>query len=225
MAPRTEHQELEQWPDIGDLPTVESIQERINERYDLMFHYDKNKTRHPYVCTICNEFIQCLEDLHWLTIKDLQKRRELLLWNIIQGNDESNDQNDQNAPQELQNSYVFNDIDGYLSDEERNWMKGIALSPRGVIGKKSNHHLSKHGFSCCNSCHFSLSAGRTPAKAIANSFYVGHAPACLKELTPVELALISPVKGYGYCFLYIGGAQMKLQGTLTFMRVKERATT
>jgi hypothetical protein len=39
------------------------------------------------------------------------------------------------------------------------------------------------------------------------------------ELTAVELALITPVKGYGYCFSYIGGAQMNLKGKMMFMKV------
>ena len=50
---------------------------------------------------------------------------------------------------------------------------------------------------------------------------MGHAPKELQDLMPFELALISPVRGYGYCFSYIGGANMNLKGTMTFMHVDE----
>jgi len=214
MAPTEEE---EDWGDIGMLPPLKTLQERINNRYDSLFHYDRNGNRHPFVCTVCNEFILCIEDLTWLPVAQLQKRSDLLRWNII------NVDSHRDAPRELQETYVFNDADNQLSNKA--WMRGMALSPRGVLGRKSKHHSAKLGFSCCNSCKNALSAGCTPFNAIVNRNYVGHAPECLKELSPVELALISPVKGYGYCFSYTGGAQKKLQGTMSFMRVQERATT
>jgi hypothetical protein len=58
--------------------------------------------------------------------------------------------------------------------------------------------------------------------ASVNQNAVGNAPVCLIELTEVELAFITPVQGYGYCFSYVGGKQRKLKGTMTFMRVEER---
>jgi hypothetical protein len=54
-----------------------------------------------------------------------------------------------------------------------------------------------------------------------NRNFVGHAPECLTSLLEVELAFISPVKGYGYCFSWVGGAQKRLGGNLTFMQVTE----
>ena len=42
------------------------------------------------------------------------------------------------------------------------------------------------------------------------------------DLTEVELALLSPVRGYGFCFTWIGGRQRSLKGTMTFMRVEKR---
>ena len=35
---------------LGELPTVEDVQERCNKRFDELFHYDKKGERHPYVC-------------------------------------------------------------------------------------------------------------------------------------------------------------------------------
>ena len=211
--------EYDDFGDIGKLPPIKTLQDRINSRYDALFHYDKEGNRLPLVCTVCNEFILFLEDLVWLPIKELEQRSCLLRWDIIISDPE------RNAKKELQDSYVFNDTDKLLDGYDTAWMKGSAVSPRGGLGKKSKHHLAKLGFSCCNSCKTSLSGNCTPMNAIANRHYVGHAPSCLKELTAVELALLSPVQGYGYCFSYAGGAQKKLKGTMTFMRVQERATT
>lgn len=203
---------VEEWGELGELPPVEAIQQAINTRYDAMFHYDHNEKRHAYVCTICNEFILCHEDLVWLQFETLKECRELLVWERLAANAKP-------VPQGLRDAYVFNDIDGHFRDAD--WIQGMALSPRGVTGKKSQHGNSKLGVSCCATCKNCLSNGVTPFNAIVNSHYVGHAPPCLRELTPVELALISPIKGYGYCFSYAGGTQKKLKGSMTFMRVKE----
>jgi hypothetical protein len=91
---------------------------------------------------------------------------------------------------------VFTDIDRRISDP--GWLKGLCLSPRGVIGRKKDINRSPYGFSCCNQCKTSIRANFIPFYAIVNRNYVGHAAECLKELREVEVAFISPVRGYGY---------------------------
>ena len=97
----------------------------------------------------------------------------------------------------------------------------MGLSPRGIVKEGSRPNASGV-FSCCHECGRSLRGKRTPHFAIVNRNHIGCAPPCLAELTEVELALITPVKGYGYCFTFQGGAQKNLKGTMTFMRVEER---
>jgi hypothetical protein len=117
------------------------------------------------------------------------------------------------------NAFKFTDRDNRILP--RKLLDGLCFSPRGVIDQKSNK--SHWGLSSCNKCKHAISQNCVPYYAIVYNNYVGHAPACLTDLTEVELAFITPVKGYGYCFSWTGGAQKVLKGSLTFMRVKERS--
>jgi len=56
-------------------------------------------------------------------------------------------------------------------------------------------------------------------RAIANGYFMGTPPSCLTELNDVELALLTPVKTFGYVFSYTGGKNMKLKGSLSYYRV------
>lgn len=206
--------ETEAYGELGELPSSDIIQDRINKRYDELFHYDKNGKRHAYVCTVCNEIIPALEDLVWLSVENLKKNANCLRWEHVRKVPMSP------APKGVQEQYVFNDIDGLLPGGASAWMKGLGLSPRGVLGRKTSK--SRFGFSCCSACNSTVKNNKTPYNAIVNGNYVGCAPKELTDLTAVELALLSPVKGYGYCFSCGGGKQMQLKGTMTFMRVDKR---
>ena len=59
-----------------------------------------------------------------------------------------------------------------------------------------------------------------PRYAIANNYCFGTPPTCLLELTDIELALLTPVKTYGYCFCYTGGVQKQLKGSLSYYKIK-----
>ena len=96
------------------------------------------------------------------------------------------------------------------------------MSPRGTIGKKNNHHRSKLGFSSCSTCKLAIEGKYTPFYSIVNRNYVGCTPPCLEDFTEVELSMITPVHGYGYCHTYTGGKMKNLKGTMSFLRVKER---
>jgi hypothetical protein len=63
---------------LGQLPTVEDVQHRINESFDqLLFHYDLHGNPHAIVCTFCDEYITCRENTSYLTIEELKKNRHL----------------------------------------------------------------------------------------------------------------------------------------------------
>ena len=188
---------------LGTLPSVEDVQERCNKAFDALFHIDKQGERHPYVCTFCDEFIMCAQEKNFYPIDTLKKRRKLFEWTTYL------DANEIASIQPLVQAYKFNDRDRNVTGD---WLKGLCLSPRGVIDRKSSGQGggAKLGFSCCNKCKHAVQNDYTPFNAIINKNYVGHAPDCLKELTEVELAFVTPVKGYGYCFHWAGGAQKKL---------------
>ena len=42
----------------------------------------------------------------------------------------------------------------------------------------------------------------------------------MTSLTDIELAMITPVKTFGYCFSYTGGIQKQLRGSLSYYKVK-----
>ena len=203
----------EEWEEFGNLPSVESIQAAINKRYDNLFYYDKRGERHSYICSVCDEYIMHENDREWMKLSELDKKRHLLSWSAIEpvlGK----------VPDTLKEKYTIIDFDNLVEDAA--FFKGLALSPRGLVGKKNDHHSSKVGICVCRSCYSCLSADYVPLYAVVNNNAVGHAPKCLTDLTPVELCLLTPVKGYGYVFSYGGGKQKNLKGTMTFMRVEER---
>jgi hypothetical protein len=75
--------ELEEWGELGQLPSVEAIQERINTRFDKLFHYDKDGGRHAHVCCVCKKFIAHMDDLTWFSIDELKKNQYLLDWDKV----------------------------------------------------------------------------------------------------------------------------------------------
>jgi hypothetical protein len=59
---------------LGELPTVEDVQERCNKRFDELFHYDTKGERHAYVCCFCDEFILCAQERNFYGISELKKK-------------------------------------------------------------------------------------------------------------------------------------------------------
>ncbi|CAB9530415.1 hypothetical protein SEMRO_2869_G339060.1 [Seminavis robusta] len=201
----------EDYGPIGVLPSVQSVQERINSRYDELIHVDAKGKYVPYVCLVCDEFIMHRDELLWYRLTDLFKCKHVLEWNAVMHEHER-------IPA-VEENFRFVDHDDAVKDPS--WLHRMGLSPRGIV-KKGNRPNASGVFSCCERCSSALNKKRTPHFAIVNRNHIGSAPACLKELTPVELAMITPVEGYGYCFTFSGGAQRNLKGTMTFMRVQPR---
>ena len=196
-------------PFLKDLPTLQEIQERVDQRFDELFTRT-NDGFCPVVCGVCDEFIRHRDDICLLTEKKLKKCHGLLKWtstcSIL-------------PDQGIVDEYKFKGQ--WWNGDPPSYLLELALSPRSVVYQKGNR--KERGIACCLSCHGSLMRKKLPFYAIVNNNYVGCAPACLRDLTEVELAFLTPCSSYGYCFSYTGGKQMQLKGTLAFMRVKERA--
>jgi len=197
---------------LSHLPYVVDIQQRVNERYENLFREDSLGTKRALVCSFCDEFIFHEKDLNWIKIEDVKNKRRLFAWE------------EHVKPylriDALEESFTFLDQHRALGD--RSFLKGLALSPRGVIGRNGNHHRTKWGFSGCSKCKWAIENGFTPLYAIVNQNFIGCPPPELTDLSEVERAIITPVHGYGYCFNYSGGGMMSLKGTMTFMRIEER---
>ena len=214
-----DYHQYDDLPTVGFCAKVTTVQERINDRYDALFHWDKNGNARTHVCTFCDELILHQDDVKWLPIETLAKPkcRECLEWSSIIKHEAAR------IP-EVEQEYTYTDNDNLIPTRLKPFLMGLALSPRGIVGKPSNHGNSKISFSCCLTCHNHLKVKEpsTPFYAIVNNNFIGCAPSVLTDLTEVELALIQPVMKHGYCFTYSGGRVTNLKGVMSFFRVEER---
>ena len=162
----------------------------------------------PYVCLICDEFLNP-NQIQVLSVDLLHRKQSLLKpssWNEVSF--------------ELTECYKFQPS----SNAERrivrknSWLQHLLLSPRACYFEVSEQH-TKPGFSVCHCCKTNLEQDCMPKYAIANNYCVGTPPQCLLELTEIELALLTPVKTYGYCFSYTGGIQKELKGSLSYYKI------
>ena len=201
-------------PYLGSVPTPEAVQTRINERYDKLMHTVGDEERAVHVCSICDEVLIHEREFDWISIDRLRNKRSCIKWSKVLRPEER-------IPA-IEEQYRFkNDPTNKIRD--KTWLSEVALSPRGCIGRPGTHGNAKYSFSCCSTCKASINSSVTPFYSIVNRNFVGCPPTCLTELNEVELAFITPVSSWGYCFTYQGGKQKNLKGTLSFMRVKERS--
>ena len=66
--------------DVKSFPTAEEIQQRVNDRYDELFHTTNSKEWLPYVCSICNEFLLSSDTSCFVTISKMKKMEDVLSW-------------------------------------------------------------------------------------------------------------------------------------------------
>ena len=98
-------------------------------------------------------------------------------------------------------------------------MDDCLLSKRGICVKKNRHN----NFVLCKECDRCCRADKRPTKGIANGFFFGTSPKELTELRECELAMITTVKTFGFCFTFTGGRNQKLKGTLGYFKVREQS--
>jgi len=188
---------------------------RINEAFEELFVKNTLGERKPVVCAVCDEIVPPKEKtilpVDWLTG---EKQLDLLRpsW--------------QNLSEELRSCYkicssnVMESDDPHNCPEVINKLESLLLSPRSTYVRFPKNK-SRSGFTCCRTCKQTLGRHCLPMMAIKNNNCVGMPPQCLLELTETELAYLTPVKNYGYCFSYTGGKI--LQGSLSFFKVKVRS--
>ena len=185
------------------LGTSDSIRLRINERVHDLTREDANGKAAPFACCVCDHLLK-RKNVKGITEATLRKSADLLTpkdWNAV-GNEE------------LENYYKF---PGSTSYGYRPFMKRMMLSPRSSLVVINN----KKQYACCANCQYHLTRKQMPTYAIANNNFTGKAPKELAELNPVELAFLSPTKSYGYCFVWQGGKQVCLKGSLGFYQVEQ----
>lgn len=196
---------------VDSLPDVDHIRNRVNLRFDQMFtqNYADGSFK-PMVCTVCDTFLLDKESVNILPIERMKKCRDILSWSWLDDNERIAD---------LEASFRFSGEVPGLKD--RSWLNDMCLSPRGSYIQVTSQ---KKGFTCCEGCFKCLNkrSPEVPYYALVNNNHSGSPPDCLKNLTEAELAFLSPVHSYSYCYVYEGGRMKNMNGTLVFMRVTER---
>ena len=184
------------------------VKQRINTRFKRILHCTPSGNLKPFVCLVCDEFLHP-NYVHTLSVDKLEEAKDILIpsmWNAVPGS--------------IERKYMYmGDIGDSYDEDSRDWIEDMLLSPRECYVRKKFGQRSE-GFAVCNSCKMSLGKGMMPRFAIANNFAFGTLPKCLLELTEVELAMVTPVKTYGYCFSYTGGQNKQLKGSLSYYKVE-----
>ena len=183
---------------------TERIKCRINERFDSLFVKGQDNALHPHVCIVCDRMLKP-KDCSVISTATLTDNVDLLSptdWNAVNS----------------AISACYKHQGETETTEDDTLLSSMLLSPRASYISRQDRRFNK-GYTCCRHCKRSLSQNVMPKFAIANNYAFGTPPDCLLDLTDIELALLSPVKVYGYCFCYTGGMQKELKGSLSYYKV------
>ena len=186
------------------------ITTRINEQFSKLYHINDNGDPVPFVCVICDRFLKRSE-VNVVTVKLLEKHCMLL--HVEPDDDQTLSDDEIQLPRVLSDEYTVKP--SKLTVDNR-WLYSMLLSPCGTVLNKEDG-WKQDGYASCISCKHALERDNMPRFAIANGYWFGATPDFLLALSRIELALLSPVKSFGYCFMYTGGAQMK--GSLSYFKV------
>ena len=191
----------------SSLRDISDIQRCVNTAYDRCFRIDENGVEQALVCTTCDKFLMFEENVATIAPDKLKSMSHMFHWDVAPMSERKPG---------LEDYYKLSVK--MPNREDNSWMQHLCLSPRGCLYKKSSRH--QVGFLSCVSCKESIYKENLPFYSIVNGNYIGVAPEVLKDLTPVEVAFLSPVKTHGYCFRWRGGMNCEMRGQLVFMRVK-----
>ena len=187
------------------LPTTESITHSINKSFEKLYYTDEDGIFHPYVCVLCDRFLK-FDEVKTIDIATLCSKKKFL---------RPTDQDNMNSL--IQMDYKANER--YLEEKEKKDLDELLLSPRAPFINRSNN---SSGFCCCRSCEYGVYKNQMPKFAIANGFFFGTPPKELTELNQMELAMLTPVKAWGYCYTYTGGRARNLEGNLTYLPATQK---
>lgn len=211
---------------------LDDIRKKFNLSTFIESTSDPKLKQQANVCIICDRLIIGLEEVLWLSKDEILLNSSRLsienyeLYYRIQ------------LPDILKKQYevTFKDENDNLDDE----LVGILLSPRARRTRDKQ-------FSCCKSCHYSITSGckseifDPPKYAIANGFAIGSIPRVLKYMKedgePVEFDeynlerdiieneilcnTISTIRPWGFVQAWTGGKSTSLKGHLSLFSVDQ----
>jgi Helitron helicase-like domain at N-terminus/PIF1-like helicase len=184
---------------------------KINEAIRALYIVDDNGYCRPIVCVICDRFVVGAE-MDIIELSNIVQHKQLFIPN----------QNFNLTPS-LQNQYTIEIseetgiLEG-LTEENRQSLFECLLSPRSKY-LKCNNERKLSGYPICKKCKNFIRVNRLPRYCISNNYAFGKTPKCLSELTAIELAMITPVKTFGYCFSYTGGKLKQIKGSLSYYKI------
>ena len=196
------------------------VRDNLNRNYNSLFFKDGDRVM-PFVCLSCDAFIKAREYTLWTT-EDIKKKRHYL---------ELPTHYAQSIPESLKEEYSVqpanrhlfagrtDDADNASNNNEEAWWKALSVSPRSPYIK----NRTSEGFCVCRACNDSLISNERPYFSISNNWLFGETPDVLKELTEVELGVLTPVRVYGYCYAYTGGPHKQMKGSLSFFKMKHES--
>ena len=178
---------------------------KINKSIEKLYSKNDIGEPKPIVCLLCDRFVKT-ENLTYITTECLKRNKHLFLPNPSFNLDEN-----------LKQDYTII-TSTYQSLEDNLSLAQCMFSPRSqYIHQEDSRRRS--GFTICLQCDSYITRKAMPLFCIANNYAFGMTPPCLLQLTQVELAMITPVRTFGYCFCYTGGTQKQLKGSLSYYKV------
>lgn len=185
--------------------SLSDITTKINKAIRAAYIINSDGEIKPIVCLVCDRFVKP-DKVALVDIDTLKKHRDLLATNP-----------DNNVHPRLQQQYTLQ-ITTAANMEDVVSLENCMLSPRSSYVHNDDNRKSS-GYTICNICKNSLSNKTLPLYSIANNYAFGETPSVLRNLTQIELAMVTPVKTFGYCFSYTGGLQKQLKGSLSYYKI------
>jgi Helitron helicase-like domain at N-terminus len=174
-----------------------------------MLYTDSSGNMCPIVCIVCDRFI---------TTKN---RSTVALRFLIQKYKLLEPVADSSFHIDLKIHYTAKYTGFFTTRNDERKFKKCFLSPRAPYVPSIPHKKQDEGFTICQQCKVDLTSNVKPEFCIANNYMFGPPPKCLTDLNDIELAMISPVRTYGFCFSYTGGVQKNMKGSLSYYRLDQ----
>jgi hypothetical protein len=185
--------------------SVNDVVKRVNRSIHNLFHVGDGFQQRPLVCITCDRFID-FDNTNYIDGAKLYEKKHLFMPTSAAM-----------CNRTLSSEYSIS-RSSFLSKKEYTSLRKCLLSPRAQYVQQIDRRR-KSGFTICKECSTYVVRGSMPLFCIANNFAFGKTPQCLLDLTQVELAMITPIRTFGYCFSYTGGIQKQLKGTLSYYKV------
>ena len=172
--------------------------------YDLASYtyLDKNDKLQPVVCCVCDSQPSSPQWADWIPVNELAHLCQCAKM----------------AKNNLRDIYSPEILQCYTAKHSR--LEDYVLSPNAQFNNEGD------SIQICKQCATELKdiarrkrkSRRPPILSIANGYLVGDPPAVLRELNPVELALVSRVRIYSQSWIFFGGCHKHIKGWHTFFR-------